>query len=702
MKVSIKSLIVQARKSMQLRSLKTKLLVMLLLVVIISNTLIGGVAQLISRTVVSGTVNENMENVAAKIANEIYSINSSQFNMLESLATQPFMKDPDVSLEEKNKSVAAIARRNLTKFKNVSYFDKSGMTYTLGGELQNSSAETFFREAMSGKQIVSDPTFDKNAGQTLMYYAIPVFNRHHVPQGVIAAITFGDSLSQIVSVMQVGKSSHPIVINMKTGAVVGKFESADGNIGQIPDELMQTVRAGKTGLKSYIDSSTGKKMTCAYRPVGENCDWAVFCAAPYNDYFGGLVILNYAILSILVLTIIAATIACIILLSVSLRPLKKVDASIHEIATGNADLTKRINVQTKDEIGSMVDGFNMFVAKLQAIISKLLLSNEVLNCAGDDLNVSIQETSESIDEIIDNISNVHRQISAQSSSVTETASAVNDIASNINSFEKMISAQAEGVTHANSAIEQMIDNISAVNTSVDQMATSFNQLQNDVKTGAAKQQDVNKRISQIETQSKMLQEANKTIANIASQTNLLAMNAAIEAAHAGAAGYGFSVVADEIRKLSETSSVQSKTIGTQLKAIKDSINDVVSASAESSSAFNSVSQKISETDQLVNQIKIAMEEQNEGSKQITDVLHTINDSTSEVHAASKEMSVGNQTILGEIKNLQLATEKMLGSMEEMKNGAQKISFTGFSLNEISDKLKASITEIGSQIDQFSV
>ena len=98
----------------------------------------------------------------------------------------------------------------------------------------------------------------------------------------------------------------------------------------------------------------------------------------------------------------------------------------------------------------------------------------------------------------------------------------------------------------------------------------------------------------------------------------------------------------------------------------------------------------------------AMEEQNEGSKQITEVLHTINDSTSEVHAASKEMSVGNQTILSEIKNLQLATEKMLGSMEEMRKGAQKISFTGFSLNEISTKLKESITEIGSQIDQFSV
>ena len=675
---------------------------MLLTVVLFSNLLIGIVSQIISRRVISSSVNENLANVTAKIASEVYALNSSQFNMLEALATQPFIKESNVSLEAKNEAVGAIARRNLTKFKNVSYFDKKGMTYTLGGELQDSSREDFFLTAMQGKQIVSDPTYDTVAGQTLMYYAIPVFNRHHVPQGVIAAITFGDSLSQLVSVMQVGKSSHPVVINMKTGAIIGRFEGAGSTTTQIPREVLSDVRAGVTGRRYYVDSATKEKMTCAFQPVGENCDWAVFCAAPYSDFFGSLSFMSLAILAIMIFTVITATAACIILLTVSLKPLKTVDDSIHEIATGNADLTKRIDVQTKDEIGSVVDGFNMFAAKLQTIITQVKGSKDALNHAGSELDGSTQATFNSITEILTNIQSVHNQIATQSTSVTETVSAVNQISSNITALEQMIAKQADGVVQASAAVEEMIGNISSVETSIDKMASSFGTLQADAQAGATKQHDVNDRITQIEVQSQMLQEANKTIANIARQTNLLAMNAAIEAAHAGEAGRGFSVVADEIRKLSETSTEQSKTIGNQLNAIKESINEVVTASEETSLAFNSVSQKILETDLLVRQIKLAMEEQTSGSRQVIGVLHSMNDSTTEVRTASSDMSKENQAILSEVKNLQQATDVMLQSMKDMSAGARKINETGATLGQISSKMKDSITEIGEQIDQFSV
>ena len=197
-------------------------------------------------------------------------------------------------------------------------------------------------------------------------------------------------------------------------------------------------------------------------------------------------------------------------------------------------------------------------------------------------------------------------------------------------------------------------------------------------------------------------EVSRASSNLASQTNVLAMKAAIEAAHAGEAGRGFSVVADEIRNLSETSSMQSKKIAQQVKAIKDSIMGVVSASGESSAAFTSVSSKITDTDQLVRQIKMAMEEQKEGSKQIIDVLHTMNNSTSEVRIASREMSEGNKAILDEVKHLQSATGAILDSVDEMARGAQRISETGETLNVISSKMRSSISDIGEQIDQFSV
>ena len=304
----------------------------------------------------------------------------------------------------------------------------------------------------------------------------------------------------------------------------------------------------------------------------------------------------------------------------ALRPLKGVESAVRKISSGDADLTQRIAETVNNEIGSVVNGVNTFISKLQSIITGVKESKEELAGAGDNLQTSIEETSSAITQILADIDGVNGEIVNQSASVEETAGAVTEISQNIVSLEKMIENQAGGIDEASAAVEQMIGNISTVNQSVGKMAVSFGELEDSARSGIGKQAHVNEQIELISGQSEMLADANTAIANIASQTNLLAMNAAIEAAHAGDAGRGFSVVADEIRKLSETSAAQSKTIGEQLKKIQDSIHTVVAVSGESGTAFASVSEKIQETDALVLQIKNAMSEQLDGSKQIGEAL----------------------------------------------------------------------------------
>lgn len=375
---------------------------------------------------------------------------------------------------------------------------------------------------------------------------------------------------------------------------------------------------------------------------------------------------------------------------------------LKELASGEADLTKRCKLFIRDEIGDLVIQFDLFLDKLQSIIKHLKESKVDLTTSGNDMLASSEDTSAAITQIIENIDSISGQIHGQTASVNQTANVVDDISKSIKHLDDMIESQSHGIAQASVAVEEMIGNIMSVNTSVDKMAFSFEELSENAKIGFTKQQDVNERIKQIESQSAMLQEANTAISTIAEQTNLLAMNAAIEAAHAGEAGKGFSVVADEIRKLSETSSAQSNTIGVQLSKINESIIQVVEASTQSSAALDMVSRKIQSTDELVIQIKAAMQEQNAGSQQINEALHNMNESSAEVQVASKDMAKKNSAILQEMKSLQEASESMSNSMHEMSAGARRVGDSGVALNSISNNMNAAITKIGKQIDLFKV
>ena len=437
-------------------------------------------------------------------------------------------------------------------------------------------------------------------------------------------------------------------------------------------------------------------------PVGSTCRWAVFCAAPYSDYFRSLQHMSFVMVLTIIVSILIASVLCIVVVTMTIKHLNVVKNSIAEIASGNADLTKRIAQTSKDEIGEVVAGFNSFTDKLHVIISKVKNSKKTLGSAGTRLTESIDDTAAAIQQIIANIAGVHEDMNSQFASVEMTASSVTESSNKIDALEKMIETQAAGVAEASAAVEEMIGNIASVNNSMDKMAESFTELTQSVSEGTKLQNDVNERIHQIEKQSIMLQSANKAIASIASQTNLLAMNAAIEAAHAGDAGRGFSVVADEIRKLSETSSAQSRTIGQQLKEILETIHSMVVASSRSGEAFNKVTERIGDTDELVQQINGAMQEQNEGSRQINSALQSMNDTTVYVRRSSEELSESNRTVLSQMENLRNVTDKMISRMDEMNTGARKIGETENALKKISVQMEESISEIGSQIDEFSI
>lgn len=584
-------------------------------------------------------------------------------------------------------------------FDYILFCTPDGTYYSDIGATGSSLGRPYFDAIMINGQnsYVGNPVYSRTTGNSVLHVA-QAAKVNGKTIGFFCGVVSIDTLISSVQDISVGTTGLGFLLDGDASIIASTKDEARMTTTLL-EETKKQINYSKTG-EFWINEDKSSTLV-AFGPIA-NTPWTLGITIEGEEVHktGSDITTALTFFGICSLLILMLTISFIVIKT--LKPLKIVEDTILGIAEGNADLTKRIAVNTNNEIGSVVQGFNSFTGKLQHIVTDIKKSKEDLSLAGNKLQNSTTETVTAIVQIKANIEDVNKQMLNQVSSVEETAGAVNQIASNIASLERMIETQATGVIQASAAVEEMIGNINSVNNIAEKMVGAFSILQSNAAEGMSKQTTANEKIEQIKEQSEILNEANLTIANIASQTNLLAMNAAIEAAHAGDAGKGFSVVADEIRKLSETSTLQSKNIQEELKKIKESINGVAIATSDSSNSFHSVSSGIVETNELVQQIRNAMLEQTQGSKQISEALHSMNDSTTEVRTASSEMSEGNKAILEEIKQLQEATFRVKDSLDQMNKGAEKISDSGHILKTINTDIDNSIYNIGNQIDQFIV
>lgn len=383
-----------------------------------------------------------------------------------------------------------------------------------------------------------------------------------------------------------------------------------------------------------------------------------------------------------------------------MKPFRTVSEAIHNLASGNADLTYRIHTGRNDELGQLGNDINTFVETLQKILEELKIAHNTLTAIGADLGANAHNSSTAIGQILSNIGDVQQESEHQNDSVKKTSRILEKAVESVTMLDSLIQSQSAGITESSASIEEMVGNIGAVTASIQKMNTQFKELIATTETGKLRQGEVDAKVTKISEQSRLLIEANAIIAKIAAQTNLLAMNAAIEAAHAGDAGAGFSVVADEIRTLAETSSKQSKAINTELKQISAAISEVVDASQESQRAFGEIVSQVSGTDKLVQEIANAMAEQKEASRQILEALRDMNNMTSDVQDKSKLLNDSVRIVLSEMETLARIAESVLARMDEMRSGAAGIHTSAQGVTNLAQGTLDAIKMMQDSISQF--
>lgn len=569
------------------------------------------------------------------------------------------------------------------------------------GDIAN---RVYYKQVMNegAETVIADVVISTTTGKPVITVVRAAKDAQGRTYGLFAGNIGVDYMHSVIKKVHIGQGGSVMVVDGK-GQIVAAPSDDDimKLISDKNDQLAQTVKSGVAGRARYRESD-GRWMRVSVAPIEVAKGWMACVIVPEDQIYAPAKKISSALITMCIIVELLLCVIIIWMVNYIMSTMNVVGLKLTEVATGEADLTARIDIARADEIGRLVDSFNMFIQKIHTIVLRIKDSQETLRSVQLALGDHVERMDSNIAAATAKINDVTAKTEEQSAGTDTTVSSVEQINRSIDSLGDMISDQTSSTTEASAAVEEMIGNIQSMDTSTSRMADEFRALTDDAQGAAKRETNVAALIRKVAEESESLRTANEVISSIAKQTNLLAMNAAIEAAHAGDAGKGFSVVADEIRKLAETSSAQSKQIGDKLSGIRSTIESVVQDSDASEKAFEGLIARLDDTEKLVEQIKEAIQEQAEGSKQVLEAMKLMSDTSLQVKSSSQEMTAGAQSITQAAENLRALSNEVKELMGGIGEGAKEISVVGSDVKDSADKLSHCVTDIENEIGLFKV
>ena len=223
--------------------------------------------------------------------------------------------------------------------------------------------------------------------------------------------------------------------------------------------------------------------------------------------------------------------------------LKEITGRVHDLSDGEGDLSKRIDIRAKDEIGEVAGYIDQFIAKVQESIAQSV--------------ASAQETAVASQELSHIAANLSDTVQRQSGMIAEGDQLTHDVAENLDITEEMAVSTTEAIEATRTILAQFVDDLNRAGKVIVGESESQAVMAAQAQELALKADDISLVL--------------EIIADIADQTNLLALNASIEAARAGEAGRGFAVVADEVRALAAKTQSSLDQIRSSIKAVVDGV-----------------------------------------------------------------------------------------------------------------------------------
>lgn len=365
--------------------------------------------------------------------------------------------------------------------------------------------------------------------------------------------------------------------------------------------------------------------------------------------------LMIAVLSTILLLVVAAV--CVINPLIAMN--KKINSIMRDIEDGNGDLSKRVKVRGKDEIGQLGQGINSFILCLDNVMKEVSVHSDKLN----KVTSNVSEHLGSVDSNSMDISASMQELSATMQEITTSILCIQDEAKGTNEKADILAESSQELVAYTDLMEQRASELE--NRAVENKQNTSTIVSENIAKWK-KAADDSKKVENINA-------LTDEILNIASQTNLLALNASIEAARAGEAGKGFAVVADEIRQLADSSRETADSIQGLSKMVTLAVNELVqSSSAIVSYIDNAIMPDYDEfvkSGEMYNQdaehINGIVTEFNMMTLQVKELMNHINDMVASI---SNSIEASTECVADATANITTLAEDVKGvSVEMMEN-----------------------------------
>lgn len=542
------------------------------------------------------------------------------------------------------------ARKRLTdslkeKLQQYPQYEKISVI-NVSGQVSVSTDEALLDATLPGitvtdQTIIGTPVISQTTSQPVIKVVTPVKDKAGAMVGaVVADLNLTFQTQNLFAALKLGQSGHAILFDNQQQILTHPKKEM---LFKSNPAYTNVINGKQQGLIHFTDPQ-GASQLAVLTPM-KTLPWSVLVVISQSEAMATVNRIRLFNLGMMLLVLIVIGTSLYFISLAVVKPLIRTTQIFQDLAEGDGDLTKRIQIKGHDEIAQLGQGFNTFVDKIYTMVS------DVASVSRDVASASI-EMAATIEEISIGMQKQSQQTMSVSGAVEQMNATVMEVARQ--SSDANLKAQQAG-KQAQQGDEEVM-----------QTVTGMTELSDIVNSSAMA-------INELGDRSKQIGQIINVINDIADQTNLLALNAAIEAARAGEHGRGFAVVADEVRKLAERTTKATEEVGNSIKAIQSETGTAVERMKKGTA-----------------NVALGVEQAQKAGvslRAIVDGARSVSSMIEMIAAASNQQATTSQEIARNIEGIDSVTRNSVESTRQAATATEQLSEKAEQLQHLVNQFK---------------